>query len=224
MQERVRATFFAEEGLPTWALVHYLQQTEINYIKLVTLERIATLVQGGLDPDALVVAGESAELYQREGLRLEPSREHLFLARKEESAQKFWNVVSRHARPVVFVRETDSYRPLYELRGTNALIIRNLSINSPAKVTLEGAGTALADIYYAGEREERARIQWANEQQAQVGVNLQELARASQIINDPATPPGIREYMQEIVRQTLARQTRLNTELEIRAPSVNARV
>lgn len=211
MQNRVRIAVQSDFSLPTWAITHYLQQTEINYLRLVTTEAICRFAQDGHDLDRLVVATESAELFQRESPTLESFRSLVQLTRKEDSADRFWKIIARHARPMVFVGEPEGqFLPLYDFLSERALVVRQLNINSPFDAVLEGLAGALPDLIYAREREGRARVEWQNEQNGQAARNLANIVRASQVIESPTTPPGVRHYAQAMLDQLMENQVRLN--------------
>ncbi|WP_421174632.1 hypothetical protein [Aeromonas enteropelogenes] len=211
MERRVRVQLGSDFTLPTWAVTHYLQQTEINYLRLTTTESICRYAIEGFPLEQLVVATESAELFQRERSSLESFRGSIELTRKDDSAEKFWRIIGRHSRPMVFVQEGNrGYVPLYDFLGTEALVIRQLSINSPFDAVLEGLASSLPDLVYAREREQRARVQWQHEQIGQAAHNLNEIVRASQTIEHPDTPPGVQAYARAMLDQLLDSQQRLN--------------
>ncbi len=211
MERRVRLQLGSDFTLPTWAVTHYLQQTEINYLRLTTTESICRYAIEGFPLERLVVATESAELFQRERPSLESFRGRIELTRKDDSADKFWRIIGRHSRPMVFVQKGNrGYVPLYDFLGTEALVIRQLSVNSPFEAVLEGLASSLPDLLYAREREQRARVQWQHEQIGQAAHNLNEIVRASQTIEHPDTPPGVQAYARAMLDQLLDSQQRLN--------------
>lgn len=211
MERRVRLQIGSDFTLPTWAVTHYLHQTEINYLRLATTESICRYAVEGFALERLVVATESAELFQRERSSLESFRGRIGLTRKDDSAEKFWKIIGRHSRPMVFVQQDNQgYVPLYDFLGTEALVIRHLSVNSPFEAVLEGLASSLPDLVYAREREQRARVQWQHEQIGQAAHNLNEIVRASQTIEHPDTPPGVQAYARAMLDQLLDSQQRLN--------------
>ena len=111
---------------------------------------------------------------------------------------------------MVFVREGYEITPLYDFLGDRAFVVRRLSINSPFNANLEGLASALPDLIYAREREGRNRVQWQNEQNGQAARNLTEIVQASQVINAPNTPEGIKHYAQMMLDQLMENQARLN--------------
>lgn len=211
MARRIHLRIGSDFTLPTWAVTHYLQQTEINYLRLATTESICRYAVEGFALERLVVATESAELFQRERSSLETFRGRIKLTPKDDSPDKFWKIIGRHARPMVFVHEGDhGYVPLYDFLGSEALVIRHLTVNSPFEAVLEGLASSLPDLVYAREREQRARVQWQHEQIGQAANNLNEIVRASQTIEHPNTPPGVKAYARAMLDQLLDSQQRLN--------------
>ncbi|MDD2368505.1 MAG: hypothetical protein PHQ90_04320 [Sulfuricurvum sp.] len=213
MAEKILIKFKGHDKLSSSAISHYVQQTDINYVKLMIIQKICTLIKDGLDPDQLVVASKSADLFNTTQTAYNDYDDFFILAKKGESAKDFWNVINRHYRPVVFYKQNNEYIPIFNYQDEDRLIIRNLSVNSPVNMSFEGAGSALADLYYAPEREQRNRIQWQNEQIGQVVSNINEIGKASSTINDPAVPEGVKRYAENILNQVMQRQEKLNAEI-----------
>lgn len=213
MNSRLKISFQGKEDLPSWAITHYLQQTEINYLKLILVERICELISNGLDPNSLVVATSSADIFPKKTVQHSDFKNFEILAEKDESAKKFWHVIARHHRPMVFYKEGNNFVPVYIPNDDNSLIIRNVGVNSPVNLSFEGAGGAISDIYYASEREQRHRTQWEHEQVGQVARNVEDIVRASTTANQEGVPEGVRAYAQAILDQAMRRQEKLNVEI-----------
>lgn len=224
MNPRLKISFQGKEGLPSWAITHYLQQTEINYLKLVLVERICELISNGLDPNRLVVATSSADIFPKKIVQYSDFEKFEILAEKGESAKKFWHVIARHHRPMVFYKEGNNFVPVYIPNDDNSLIIRNVGVNSPVNLSFEGAGGAITDIYYASEREQRQRKQWENEQLGQVVRNVDDIVRASTTANQPGVPEGVRAYAQAILEQAMKRQEKLNKDIGMSNARVDTHV
>jgi len=212
MKPRIRVEIESDRLLPSWAVTHYLQQTEINYLRLVTTQEISLYAQRGYDLNRLVVATESADLFPKERIAISSFKGQIALTDQSESADRFWKIIGRHARPMVFVADADSdaYIPLYDYLEPEALVIRRLETNSPFNATLEGMASALPDLIYAREREQRARDEWRNQQIGQAARNIQDIASASQIINSQNAHPGLRSYANHMLEQLLENQQKLN--------------
>lgn len=213
MNKRLKISFKGKENLPAWAINHFLQQTEINYQKFVLVQSICELIADGLDPNSFVVANSSAEVFPKKAIEYSDFDRFEILAEKAESAKKFWDIISRHHRPVVFYRKNGKYIPVYDPTGKNSFTIKNVSVNSPVNLSFEGAGGAISDIYYASEREQRNRTQWENEQIGQVARNVEDIARASSTVNNPNVSEGVQVYANAILEQALNRQEKLNREI-----------
>lgn len=84
---RIRITFEGKEDLPAWAITHYLQQTEINYQKFVLVERICELFSNGLNPNSIIVATSSADVFPKKAIEYSDFDEFEILAENEESAE-----------------------------------------------------------------------------------------------------------------------------------------
>ena len=215
MSKKLLIKFKGHDKLSSSAISHYLQQTDINYAKLMIVQKICTLIKDGVEPDSFVVASKSAELFATKDSTYDDFENFEVLARKEESAQKFWNIINRYHRPVVFYKKDNQHIPIFDYQDENRLIIRKLGVNSPVEVNLEGVGSSMVDLYYGAEREQRNRVQWENEQIGQVAQNINDITRASATVNDPAVPEGVRSYAENILNQLMARQIKLNDEIGI---------
>jgi len=223
MESRLQLKFDGKESLPAWAITHYLQQTEINYIKIVLVQRICNLIKDGLNPKKLIVASSSADVFPKKTIAYEDFDKFEFLARKDESVKEFWQIIARHHRPVVFYASDHGYIPIYNHDDGNALIIRNVSVNSPVSINLEGIAGAMTDLYYAEEREQRQRLQWENEQVGQTVQNVENIVRASKVVNNQDVPEGVRTYANAILEQALKRQGALNSEIGMASVKISAR-
>lgn len=205
MKTRVRIELQSDKILPNWAVTHYLQQTEINYLRLVTTQEICDYASRGFNLNNLVVATESAEIFLKERVSISSFKGRIELTEKADSASKFWNIIGRNSRPMVFVSNNSNsdYTPLYDFLESEALVIRRLEINSPFSASLEGMASALPDLIYAREREQRARDEWRNNQLGQAARNIRDIASASEIINRQNSHPGLLVYANHILEQLL---------------------
>lgn len=221
MSKKVIFKFKGHDKLTSSAISHYIQQTDINYVKLMIVQKICSLISDGINPDSFVVASKSDDLFNTENAEYNDFNDFKILAEKENSAKKFWDTINRYHRPVVFYKQNNRYIPIFQYQNEDRLIIRKLNVNSPVEFNLEGVGSSMVDLYYASEREERNRIQWRNEQIGQVVQNVNEIARASATINNPNIPEGIRNYAENIIKHAMLRQDKLNTEIGLTGGSVS---
>ena len=248
MNERKLVTFNSTESLPNWVLVHYLQQTETNYIKLFTIYEMIRLLDEGALPGEFALAGDSAPLTSSKPITRNlfntiiyiDKLNHLYPPVPENSSiidkdalhsldkhetdgrpvhiekspeQLFWTGLARKTRPVVF-RDLDTIQtPLYNPLGDAAFKIRNISVNSPANISIEGVGKIITDLYYAPEREERTRRQSQLEQIGQATRNLEDMARASQTIDDPRTSNRMKSTLNHMLNDLIEKQHRFNADL-----------
>jgi len=221
MSKKVIFKFKGHDKLTSSAISHYIQQTDINYVKLMIVQKICSLISDGINPDNFVVASKSDDLFNTENSEYNDFNDFKILAEKENSAKKFWDIINRYHRPVVFYKQNNRYIPIFQYQNEDRLIIRKLNVNSPVEFNLEGVGSSMVDLYYASEREQRNRIQWENEQIGQVVQNVNEIARASATINNPNIPEGIRSYAENIIKHAMSRQDKLNTEIGLTNGSVS---
>ena len=245
MRNRVQAQFSVKEGIPTWAILHYLQQTEINYIKLASLESISLIAKTIDWTKSFSIAAESAPLYSGiewvgddfseliyfdkivskgdyfAGPMIDTGPRQRIIGNKgirapQSPKDRFWNILSRHDRPVVFKEADGKSSPVYQAFGQDAFVIRKFEVNSPVQINLEGLGSVMSDLYYAGDRERRAKLTWASQQVGKAANNINDIVRASSTIANPDVPDGIRNYANIMLIQLLEKQERLNIELGIK--------
>jgi len=221
MNRKIRIDFKGHDNLTSSAISHYIQQTDINYVKLMIIQNICSLIESGINPDNFVVATKSSELYKTNAIEYDNTDDYIILASKQDSAKKFWNIINRHHRPVVFYKENNEYIPIFNYSDENRLLIRNIKVNSPVAISLEGAGSSMVDLYYASDREQRSKIEWENQQLGQVAQNIDDIARASSTINNPNVSDGVKVYANNILSQVMARQVKLNQDIGISDTTIN---
>ena len=210
----------SEKSLPIWSIVHYLNRVSINYIKLLTIERVCqALADGCLDED-LIVAEQSAYLMSSTPFDYDTNITYRTLANKGDNYKEFWNIIKTHHRPIVLRRLNNAFVPVIDIKNDD-LIINNLTVTSPPDLTLSGIGTTLSDLYYAGEREERSRQAHANEQIGQAAQNISQMASAQVMLNNPNLKTGVKSYLEDIMMDIMRKQAELNQEMGLVSASIN---
>lgn len=101
------------------------------------------------------------------------------------------------------------------------LIINRLTVTSPPDITVTGIGTAISDLYYAAEREERNRQDHQNRQIGQAARNIGDIASAQAMLNNPNISPGAKMHLEILIMGLIDRQVELNREMCIRSLRVN---
>lgn len=209
----------SETSFPVWSIVHYLSRLSTTYFKLLTIERVCEALANGCWDQDLIVAEQSAKLISNEAFFYDTSTSYKTLANKGENYKEFWNVIKTHHRPMVFRRQDDAFVPLIDI-ASDDLIITRLTVTSPPDITVTGIGTALSDLYYAGEREDRQRQDHMNRQIGQVARNIGEIASAQSMLNNPNLSPGVKAYLETLIFGLVERQVELNQEMGLRATRV----
>lgn len=147
--------------------ISYLLLERIHFASVATFENIIKILLAGgnlpaifnqavADNSDLIVAEISAKLVSNEPFAHDATTTYKTLANKGENYKEFWNVIKTHHRPLVFRRQHDTFQPLIDI-SRDDLIINRLTVSSPPDITITGIGTAITDLYYAAEREERNR-------------------------------------------------------------------
>lgn len=204
-----------KEGVPVWGIIHYLEQTCLNHMKLTTVQRICELSARGTENCRFLVAASSAEIFPSESLLDSTFRDYVVMADNEKSPDSFWKVISSYKRPVVFYNNGNRKIPLYDFTYPEAVRITSFTEQSPFQVDAKGAVGALIDLVYAGEREERARQIFLNEQIGQSARNIEAIVRASAVISNSNVPEGVRRYAEQQLINCLGSQAKLNEKVGI---------
>ena len=203
--------FVGKPGLPTWAITHFLETTCLNHLKLITVAQICHLKQIGVSDRAFILAARSVDIFPKERPDISDYNTFHRIANKAESAQEFWDKLFRIERPIVFI---DHY-PLIDYQSSAAARIVSFAEHSPPEGEIRGAIGGLIDLFYAPEREERARNSHRNAETGQAAGNIERIVRASQTIRDPRTPEGVRHYAENMLVKLLRNQQKLNTRMGI---------
>lgn len=213
--------FRGHESLPPWAIMHYFSRLSIFHMKLILTQRICELTARGFSDEDFKIGSHSSEMFPT-GLTPKPSIDgFLVLSTKSESAEMFWHYLRRLHRPIVRVRYQNDWSPLYLPSSPEALRIARYKESSPPLADIQGLAGALIDLIYAKDRERRDRIDWQNQQVGQSAGNLEQIVRASQIINNPDTPPGVRRYAEQQLNWLLQKQGVLNENFGIEIEGIN---
>ena len=223
-----RVTLRSKQGLPSWTLTHYLDALSINHMKLFLTQRICELLARGAHDEDFEIGSTSADLVPSEddpSVSIEPRRlthgPYNVLGRKDEDARRFWTLLTRLRRPVVRFRYHGIWNELFLPSGPEAARVGRFLENSPPIIDIQGAGGALIDLIYGPEREERARVGWENEQIGRATENIERIARASQVIESPETPSGVKAYARQQLQHLQAKQAALNKRLGVSIENVD---
>lgn len=217
--------FLGKEGLPVWSTLFYMEQFCLNHLKLMTIQRICEVMAKGASDSQLSVVAYSLDLFPEEPLdKVTYKEEDLIVkATKDENASRFWYIIQRYKRPIVLFQDSDSKEriPLYDYNHIEAAKIWSFKEQSPPDGIIRGAVGAGIDLFYAGEREERARLDFQNQQIGHSVENMGRIARASQVINSDATPEGVRRYANEQLRILMEKQAELNIKMGLSVCSID---
>ncbi|RXJ21504.1 hypothetical protein [Lelliottia nimipressuralis] len=210
-------------SFPVWSIVHYLNRLSMTYFKLVTIQRVCEALSEGCEDGDLIIAEESAKLVSNESFTYNGSKPHKILVNKGDDFYKFWDIIKTHHRPVVFRRGVDGFHPLFDI-SRDDLLINRLTVTSPPDITVTGISTAITDLYYAAEREERSRHEHQNNQIGQTVRNLSEIITTQSMLQDSNLSPGVKAYAENMLQSLMQRQAELNQEMGITSLQINIRV
>lgn len=213
-----------KEGLPFWTILHFFDKTINNHMKLTTIQKICELSAQGIPDKHFIIAENSVGVYQQEKIKYEQFSDYKVLETKSRNPKNFWDLIINLKRPVVFLDNGRDMVPLYDFTYDESLRITSFHENSPFSANFEGAGSSLVDLFYAKEREERRREEHLNNYLGQAAQNVESIVRASQVIDNPNTPPGIRVYATDTMEKLLKAQDRLNEKVGINTVHIDRRV
>ena len=143
------------------------------------------------------------------------SENNLVETSKNEDAAYFWYIIQNYKRPIVLIKDGDKKIPLYDFSSNEATKIWNLKVQSPPEGIIRGALGAAIDLVQAHIEDEREKNEYINRQLGQSVRNLEDIVRASQCINNPNTPEGVRAYANQALSQILKRQADINNKIGI---------
>jgi hypothetical protein len=107
----------------------------------------------------------------------------------------------------------NAWLPIYQENKRTATYIKNISVNSPPVISLEGMGEVINDLRFGKEREIRTEIDWQNQQIGNAACNLSKILDSSAKLNDPMIPDWIKAYAKEIYASLLIKQQILNEKI-----------
>lgn len=240
--------FYGKDMLPSWAITHYLEQFCLNHMKLVIIQKICVLTSQGFPDSSFSVSAQSAEIFpkttfsekrflniveyydnalassakeDREGNRILSERK-IISASKQEDADYFWYIIQKYKRPIVLIKVDNEHYPLFDFNSDEAAKIWSLKVQSPPEGIIRGAIGAGIDLVYAHNQENRERDEYISRQLGQSARNIEDIVRASQCINSPNTPEGVRRYAEYSLMRIMKRQAELNEEIGIRNIFIDA--
>lgn len=211
---------------PMWSITKYLEDTCNNYNKLLQIVRTCMYLQHGYDSE-LWVAKKSVFLFPDKSLEeyfTFKEQNYIKIATKAIDSERFWYIVTRYVRPIVFIKRHDNFIPLVDFINDDAIKIRSLSYNSPPLFDIEGVVGTIIDLAYAGKRDAREEEEHIARQLGESADNCRRIAHASQVINDERTPRGVKVYANNALSEIMAKQAVLNKKLDIRIAKIDRKV
>lgn len=214
--------------LPMWSINYFLQEYCNNYSKLLIIQRICELSQQGIPDKCIFVAKKSADLFPKDSFtntfQNYNNYDYVVLSEKEEDPEKFWHITLNYVRPIVFYRDCGTSYPIYDFTYDEAIKISRLTYNSPINFDVHGVIDSLIDLAQAPAKQQMYEEEHIARQIEQLADNYNEIARASQTINDPRTSDGIRNYANQGLAQLMKKQGQLNEKLGIRIDRIDSRI
>jgi hypothetical protein len=212
----------SEISFPVWSILHYLERLSQTYFKLLAIQRVCDALARGCKLEDIVVFERSADLISTNPFVFNEGEIFRQLGSESTDYKQFWGLIKKIHRPMVFVRDRGGYRSLFDIRNDD-LIINKLVVSSPPNITVSGIGGAVADIYYAAEREERKRQEHRGQQINQAVRNIGEIAETRQKIGEVRISDGHREYLDAILDDLLSEQVQLQRQMGMQSKRIDTR-
>jgi hypothetical protein len=222
-----------EKTLPIWDISHYLDQTSSHYHKLVTICKMCELTAEGVEQSDFVVSAKSIDVFQEKGISYGVFKKHLALDTqlKGEDAENFWLILRKYKRPIVYYKSDNGYLPVFDPNGEEQFKVTKMEVNSPPLFDVSGIGSALSELFTAGRQAQREQVRLQQETAEhenrlleQRARNLNELSKASEILNREGVHPGMRHYAEQEIIQIMESQRRLNSRAAISGGQVDRSV
>jgi len=223
----MRCRIVCENEVYPWAIGEYIEKFSTTYLKLETLRTILQLYQGNSQIDDSVfiktmnikmfksakyspefVTATQSSIISYEEIK----RDKYFLFGKSESPEMFWNIFEKNTRPDVYIREDDKYLPIMQI-PSSVLKFNKIEVKSPPLFDLSGAGSTIVDVFYAGEREDRKRVEFQNHMVDQSLSNLNGIIRTEQAIEEATISPGLKAYAKQQLDLLMEKQRIINTQI-----------
>ena len=221
---KVRLIGEKTEGIPMWGINHYFKTLCDNYAQLVMLVRMCASLWDGAD-SKVVISNESVPLaYDKQKIErfMFKNKDCLDYQENEES---FWSCFHRRERPIVYRRTCEGkLLPLYSYFEEEAIKITGVSYNSPISIEMQGVVDGLLDLAMAKPRYEMERAEHEAWQVSYLAQGYESIARAAQVVSDPRTPDGIRQYAKDGLLRLLIKQGKLNDQLGIREDRIDRKI
>lgn len=217
----------SNEDLPMWSVIKYIEDTCNNYNKVLLLIKICEHLQFGGNDQELWIAKKSMSLFPAKSIEESSAfkkENYIKLTIKDDRPEFFWHIITNYVRPMVFSKNEDEFTPLVDFVDEDAIRISSFSYNSPPIIDIAGALGTLINLAYAGEKNNREEEDHIARQLGEAANNYRQIAFASQVINDPRTPEGIKIYANNALLEIMLKQEVLNKKLGVRVDRIDRSV
>ncbi len=212
---------------PMWAINHFVDDFCCNYSKLLIIERICVLFTQGIDDDQLYVFSESMPMFSNSDtiIKLANNSDKMIeFSLKSQSPADFWNIITRYKRPMVYIKDNNEIRPIYDIDSDESIKIRRMSLNSPFEMDPHGVVNTIIDLVEAKPKYEMHKEEHAARQITELARGYENICRAARTINDPSVPLGVQVYANQGLEALLKKQAQLNKQLDIRIKHIDSRI
>ncbi len=224
----LRVKLKSETSFPAWSFIHFLHSTESVYRKLAIISRVLDLIDEGVPDASFSVATDSAYLFQTQPFSVDDFERTVPSVGKGENWKQFWTLIRRLERPVVFLRSSDHWDPIYKPEGATGLRILSASHTSPFSVGFEGIGEVIHELRFGHRRERREQeiheqeIRRLRIDEARNGVALiSEMTELQQRLEDSTLSDEAKREITKHVNGLVRRQLLSNGDADIRVVEEN---
>jgi hypothetical protein len=228
-------TLFGKYDVPAWTLIQYCRHIINNSIKFTTIFNVYKLILSGESINNFAIEKYSKELYPIIGdyelskkifnekyfQKNEYLEKNIVRLEREDTQKIFWNLIRNQERPSVLIKDGNGWLPIYQQENRTSIIIKNISVNSPPSISLEGLGETINDLRFGSDREIQMQIECTNKNILDATNNVTEILKSSKLLNDPLIPEGIKAYGNSIYQSLLEKQSILNEKIGIYKAKIN---
>lgn len=144
-------------------LGHLITSTDSNYLKLLQIYKVISLLKNGASDEQFAISDSSANLFASEVAPV-ASLKLTFLSFKSGSPEDFWGYLGSLHRPIVFFRrnidnrwESKDVIALHSPTDTDALKIIRARVETPINIDFSGLEKVLRQLFFG--RADEARTQ-----------------------------------------------------------------
>lgn len=230
----MKCSIICDNNVYPWGIGEFIEIFATSYLKLESLRKILDLYEKHQTTDYNVFIKEkNINIFERKEYldqfnaeamssiyTLPQKKDNYFLFGKYESPEMFWNIFEKNSKPDVYIKYENEYISILEI-PESIFAFTKIEVNSPPTFDLTGATGTIIDLFYAGEREDRKRVEFNNGMINQSLSNLQGIVRTEEIIESANISNGLKEYARHQLKSLMEKQSKINGKLGVNKLQIN---